>query len=162
MNASGAKTNGGQGSLYRSQHELVAVFKVGEAEHVNNVELGRHGRNRSNVWHYAGVNSFKPGRLEELAAHPTVKPVALVADAIKDVTCRNAIVFDPCGGSGTTMIAAERTGRRARLIEIEPRYVDVTVRRYQALTKADAIYSETRETFDQVAVNRMLTPHSQI
>lgn len=157
-----AKTNGGQGSLYRSQHELVAVFKVGEAEHVNNVELGRHGRNRSNVWHYAGVNSFKPGRLEELAAHPTVKPVALVADAIKDVTCRNAIVFDPCGGSGTTMIAAERTGRRARLIEIEPRYVDVTVRRYQALTKADAIYSETRETFDQVAVNRMLTPHSQI
>ena len=124
---------------------MVAVFKVGEADHVNNVELGCYGRNRSNVWHYAGVNSFKAGRQEELAFHPTVKPVALVADAIKDVTRRNAIILDLFGGSGTTLIAAERTGRRARLIEIEPRYVDVAIRRFQALTKADAIWSETRE-----------------
>lgn len=149
-----AKNNGGQGTLYRSQHELVAVFKVGDDEHVNNVELGRHGRNRSNVWHYAGVNTFKAGRDEELAAHPTVKPVALVADAIKDVTRRNAIVLDLFGGSGTTLIACERTGRRGRLIEIEPRYVDVSVQRFQALTKADAIHAESGATFDELAIER--------
>src|SRR5262249_36812600 len=128
------KTNGGQGALYRSQHELIAVFKVGDAPHVNNVELGIHGRNRSNVWTYAGVNTFKAGRTEELGAHPTVKPVSLIADAMRDVTKRGAVVLDLFGGSGTTLIAAERTGRRARLIEIEPRYVDVTVRRFEALT----------------------------
>ena len=126
-----AKTNGGQGSLYRSQHELIALFKVGDAEHVNNVELGRFGRNRSNVWNYAGANGFKADRMKELEAHPTVKPVALVADAIKDVTKRNAVVLDLFGGSGTTLIAAERTGRRGRLIEIEPKYVDATVRRFE-------------------------------
>lgn len=152
-----AKNNGGQGSLYRSQHELVAVFKVGDDEHVNNVELGRHGRNRSNVWHYAGVNTFKAGRDEELATHPTVKPVALVADAIKDVTRRNAIVLDLFGGSGTTLIACERIGRRARLIEIEPRYVDVSVRRFQMLTKSDAIHAETGATFDDRAIEREQT-----
>jgi DNA modification methylase len=149
-----AKTNGGQGSLYRSQHELVAVFKVGAADHVNNVELGRHGRNRSNVWTYAGVNTFKAGRDEELTAHPTVKPVALVADAIKDVTRRNAVVLDLFGGSGTTLIAAERTGRRARLVEIEPRYVDVTVERYQQMTKADAVHAGTGATFAEMASER--------
>ncbi len=152
-----AKNNGGQGTLYRSQHELVAVFKVGDDEHVNNVELGRHGRNRSNVWHYAGVNTFKAGRDEELAAHPTVKPVALVADAIKDVTRRNAVVLDLFGGSGTTLIACERTGRRARLIEIEPRYVDVSVQRFQALTMADAIHAESNATFDELAIERRQT-----
>jgi DNA modification methylase len=145
-----AKNNGGQGSLYRSQHELIAVFKVGDGEHINNVELGRYGRNRSNVWHYAGVNTFKAGRDEELASHPTVKPVALVADAIKDVTRRHAIILDLFGGSGTTLIAAERTGRRARLVEIEPRYVDVTVQRFQTLTKADAVHGETGKTFSEV------------
>ncbi len=149
-----AKNNGGQGSLYRSQHELIAVFKVGDAEHVNNVELGRHGRNRSNVWQYAGVNSFKAGREEELALHPTVKPVALVADAIKDVTRRNAIVLDLFGGSGTTLIAAERTGRRARVIEIEPRYVDVTIQRFQGVTKIDAIHADTGLTFAEMASER--------
>ena len=152
-----AKTNGGQGSLYRSQHELVALFKVGDGEHVNNVELGRFGRNRSNVWHYAGVNSFKADRQEELEAHPTVKPVALVADAIKDVTRRGAIILDLFGGSGTTLIAAERTGRRARLLEIEPRYVDVTISRFEQLTKADAIHADTGETYAEVADERRIT-----
>jgi DNA modification methylase len=155
-----AKSNGGQGSLYRSQHEMIAVFKVGSAEHINNVELGRHGRNRSNVWHYAGVNTFKAGRHEELISHPTVKPLALVADAIKDVTRRNAIILDLFGGSGTTLIAAERTGRRARLIEIEPRYVDVTIQRFQTLTKADAIQAETGMTFAEVAAERGAGKHA--
>ncbi|NVO17595.1 MAG: site-specific DNA-methyltransferase [Rhodoplanes sp.] len=148
------KSNGGQGSLYRSQHELFAVFKVGEGEHANNVELGRFGRNRSNVWSYAGVNTFKVGRQEELAFHPTVKPAALVADAIKDVTSRHAIVLDLFGGSGTTLIAAERTGRRARLIEIEPRYVDVTIRRFETLTKSDAVHAETGRIFAEEAAVR--------
>jgi len=149
-----AKTNGGQGSLYRSQHELIAVFKVGSGEHVNNVELGRFGRNRSNVWQYPGVNSFKAGRKEELEAHPTVKPVALVADAIKDVTRRGAVVFDLFGGSGTTLLAAERTGRRARLIEIEPRYIDVTIARFESITKADAVHAESGNTYAEVAQER--------
>jgi len=149
-----AKTNWGLGSLYRSQHELIALFKVADAPHVNNVELGVHGRSRSNVWHYAGANVLKANRSAELAAHPTVKPVALVADAIRDVTKRNAVVLDLFGGSGTTLIAAERTGRRARLIEIEPRYVDVTIRRFEALTRADAVHAETGMTFADVATDR--------
>jgi DNA modification methylase len=103
------KTNAGMGSFYRSQHELVFVWKSGDAPHKNNVELGQHGRNRSNVWHYAGVNTFRPGRLEELAQHPTVKPVALIADAIKDCSRRGGLVLDPFCGSGTILIAAERT-----------------------------------------------------
>jgi len=148
------KTNGGQGTLYRSQHELIAVFKVADGEHVNNVELGKFGRNRSNVWTYPGVNTFKAGRMDELQAHPTVKPVALVADAIKDVTRRGAVVLDLFGGSGTTLIAAERTGRRARLIEIEPRFVDVTIKRFEDLTKADAVHADTGVTFAEVAAER--------
>lgn len=150
-----AKTNGGQGSLYRSQHELIALFKVGDAEHVNNVELGRFGRNRSNVWNYAGANGFKADRMKELEAHPTVKPVALVADAIKDVTKRNAVVLDLFGGSGTTLIAAERTGRRGRLIEIEPKYVDATVRRFERLLKMDAVHAETGATFSETESARI-------
>ena len=128
------KNNAGQGSFYRSQHELVAVFRVGDAPHLNNIELGRHGRNRSNVWHYAGVNTFRAGRLDELHAHPTVKPVALVADAIKDCTMRGDIVLDTFSGSGTTILAAERVGRRGFALEIEPRFVDVAISRWQALT----------------------------
>ena len=107
------KSNAGQGSFYRSQHELIGVFRVGEAPHLNNIELGRHGRSRSNVWHYAGVNSFRAGRMDELSVHPTVKPVALVADAMKDCTRRQDIVLDTFCGSGTTLLAAERVGRRA-------------------------------------------------
>src|SRR5262249_37426263 len=108
------KTNGGMGTFYRSKHELVFVWKVGTAPHFNNFELGQHGRHRTNVWDYPGINTMRPGRLEELAMHPTVKPVALVADAIKDCSRRKGIVLDPFIGSGTTIIAAERTGRRAR------------------------------------------------
>jgi DNA modification methylase len=156
-----AKNNGGQGSLYRSQHELIAVFKVGRGEHVNNVDLGRHGRNRSNVWHYAGVNTFKSERAAELASHPTVKPVALIADAIKDVSKRNGVVLDVFGGSGSTLIACERTGRRGRLIEIEPRYVDVTIRRFEEQTKADAIHAATGSTFTEVAAERGATRSTQ-
>ncbi len=150
------KSNAGQGSFYRSQHELIGVFRVGEASHLNNVALGRHGRSRSNVWHYAGVNSFRAGRMDELRAHPTVKPVALVADAIKDCTRRRDIVLDTFCGSGTTLMAAERVGRRAYAIELEPRYVDVAIRRWQAFTRRDAIHIETRSTFDE----RALGPHA--
>jgi hypothetical protein len=123
------KTNAGMGSLYRSQHELVYVFKVGTAAHVNNVELGRHGRSRSNVWRYAGLNAFGSDRDEALATHPTVKPVRLVADAILDCSRRGDRVLDGFVGSGTTLLAADRTGRVGYGLEIEPRYVDATIRR---------------------------------
>ena len=146
------KSNTGQGSFYRSQYETVAVFRVGEAPLLNNVELGRHGRTRSNVWHYAGVNSFRAGRMDELRAHPTVKPVALVADALKDCTRRHEIVLDTFSGSGTTVLAAERVGRRAYGLELEPRYVDTAIRRWQAFTRRDAIHTETGSTFDERAL----------
>jgi DNA modification methylase len=148
------KSNAGQGGLYRSQHELVALFKVGCGQHSNNIELGRFGRNRSNVWHYPGVNSFKVGHREELDLHPTVKPVALVADAIKDVTSRGDLILDPFGGSGTTLIAAERTARTARLIEIDPCYVDATIIRFQRMTKADALHAGTGRTFAELSRER--------
>jgi DNA modification methylase len=143
------KTNAGMGSLYRSQYELILVWKHGRAAHVNNVQLGKHGRNRSNVWTYAGANSFSSSRQADLAIHPTVKPVALVADAILDCSRRNDIVLDSFGGSGTTLIACERTGRRARLIEIDPIYCDQTVRRWQKLT-------------GQIAVNAAGTPFKDL
>jgi DNA modification methylase len=143
------KSSPGQGSLYRSQHELVAIFRVGEAPHLNNIELGRHGRSRSNVWHYAGVNSFRAGRMDELKAHPTVKPIGLVTDAIKDCTRRRDIVLDTFCGSGTIILAAERVGRRAYAIELEPRYVDIAIRRWQAFTRRDALNIETGSTFDE-------------
>jgi DNA modification methylase len=145
------KTNAGQGSFYRSAHELVGVFRVGEAKYLNNVELGRHGRSRSNVWHYAGVNTFRAGRMDELAVHPTVKPVAMVADALKDCTRRGDIVLDTFAGAGTTILAAERVGRRAYSLELEPKYVDVAIRRWQAFTRRDAVHADTGQTFDDVA-----------
>lgn len=141
------KTNGGMGSLYRSKHELVGVFKKGKAPHVNNVELGRHGRYRTNVWDYAGVNTFRQGRAADLVDHPTVKPTALIADAIRDVSHRGEIVLDPFGGSGSTILAAQKTGRRARLIELDPAYVDVAIRRWQALTGREAVLVATGQTF---------------
>ena len=128
------KTNGGMGSMYRSKHELVFVYKSGRGAHVNNVELGRFGRYRSNVWDYAGVNTWRSGRDKDLSDHPTVKPILLVADAIQDASNRGDVVLDGFGGAGTTLIAAERLGRRARLIELEPRYVDVTIERWQKAT----------------------------
>jgi DNA modification methylase len=134
-----AKTNGGMGSLYRSRHELVFVFKNGKDPHTNNVQLGRFGRNRSNVWYAPGANSFaRSGPRKQLESHPTVKPIALVADAILDCTQRSDIVIDPYLGSGTTILAAERTGRRCHAIEIDGRYVDTAVRRWEQLTKQDA------------------------
>lgn len=145
------KDNGGMGSLYRSRHELVFVYKSGKAPHINNVELGKHGRYRTNVWEYPGVNSFRGGRMEDLSMHPTVKPVAMVADAIKDCSPRDGIVLDPFGGSGTTLIAAEQTGRQARLIEIDPHYCDVIVRRWQKLTGQNAVLESTGQTFDELA-----------
>ena len=145
-----SKTNGGMGSFYRSQHELIFVWQKGPGSHVNNIELGRHGRSRTNVWTYQGVNTFKQDREDELRMHPTVKPVALVADAIKDCTLHGALVLDSFGGSGTTMIAAEKTGRKARMIEIDPHYVDVAVRRWQAYTGKLAIHAESGRTFEEI------------
>jgi DNA modification methylase len=144
------KTNAGQGSFYRSQHELIFAFKCGEGEITNNIQLGRHGRNRSNVWTYAGVNSFRAGRLDDLSIHPTVKPAALVADAMRDCTRRGDIVLDPFIGSGTTILAAERVGRRAYGIELDPLYVDAALRRWQHFTKRDAILSGPRKTFEEL------------
>ncbi|QWG22196.1 ParB N-terminal domain-containing protein [Bradyrhizobium sediminis] len=145
------KTNAGQGSFYRSQHELILVFKNGDGPHQNNVELGKHGRNRSNVWTYPGVNTFRANRMNELSLHPTVKPVALVADAMRDCSRRGDIILDPFMGSGTTILAAERVGRRAYGLEIDPLYIDVAVRRWQSLTKRDAVLETTGQTFDEVA-----------
>jgi DNA modification methylase len=148
------KTNAGMGTFYRSKHELVFVWKNGTAPHINTFELGQYGRSRSNVWDYAGVNSLKPGRLEELSMHPTVKPVALVADAIKDCSRRNGLVLDPFAGSGTVLIAAERTGRRARTLEIDPHYVDVAVRRWQDYTGKVAVLATTGQTFENIGDER--------
>lgn len=152
------KSNAGMGSFYRSKHELVFVWKSGTAAHINNFELGQHGRHRSNVWDYAGVNTMRAGRLEELAMHPTVKPVALVADAIKDCSRRGGLLLDPFCGSGTILIAAERTGRKARALEIDPNYVDVAVRRWQAYTGKSAVLAGSGETFETTADRRLAEP----
>jgi ParB-like chromosome segregation protein Spo0J len=149
-----SKSNAGQGSFYRSQHELIFVFKHGDVPHTNNIKLGRHGRNRSNVWTYAGVNTFRSGRLDDLSAHPTVKPVALVADAMRDCTRRGAIVLDPFMGSGTTVLAAERVRRRGYGLELDPLYVDTAIRRWEQFTKRDAVLAKTGQTFAEVAAAR--------
>jgi DNA modification methylase len=128
------KSNAGMGSVYRSKHEMVFVYRVGDAPHANMVELGRHGRNRTNVWDYPSVNSMAGSRREDLALHPTVKPVAMVADAYQDVSKRGDLVFDMFLGSGTSLIAAERTGRRFRGCDIDPAYVDVAVERWVQMT----------------------------
>jgi DNA modification methylase len=147
------KTNCGMGSLYRSQHELVFVFKQGRGAHRNNVQLGQFGRNRSNVWHSPGANSFarcgEEGNLSAL--HPTVKPVAMVADAILDCSARGDIVLDAFLGSGTTVIAAERTVRRCCGLELDPVYVDTIVRRWQALTGGSARHAASGRSFDDLA-----------
>jgi DNA modification methylase len=152
------KTNAGMGSFYRSKHELVFVWKSGTASHINNFELGQHGRNRTNVWDYAGISSLRAGRLEELAMHPTVKPVALVADAIKDCSRRGGLVLDPFCGSGTILVAAERTGRKARALEIDPAYVDVGVRRWQTYTGKAAVLAASGETFETIEEQRASKP----
>lgn len=149
-----AKSNGGMGSLYRSKHELVAITKKGRAPHVNNVELGANGRYRTNVWEYAGANSFGASRDRDLADHPTVKPIALVADAIRDVTHVGDIVLDAFMGSGTTLLAAERTGRVGYGTEIEPRYIDVAVRRWEEMTGGSAILEGDGRSWAQIAAER--------
>lgn len=152
------KPNAGMGSLYRSQHELVAVFKHGKAPHRNNIELGRHGRNRSNVWAYPGVTPF--GRETDegnlLSLHPTVKPVRMVADALLDCSARGDTVLDPFLGSGSSLIAAERVGRACRGIELEPKYVDTAVRRWQKYTGLQAIHAESGRTFADIEADKEL------
>ncbi len=133
-----AKDNGGMGTFYRSRHELIFAFKKGEAPHINSFELGQHGRYRTNVWQYRGINTMRKGRMEELAMHPTVKPVQMIADAIKDVSGRGEIVLDSFGGSGSTLIAAEKTGRRARVIELDPMYCDRILARWEVHAKDQA------------------------
>jgi DNA modification methylase len=147
------KDNAGMGSLYRSQHELVFVFKQRRGSHRNNVQLGQFGRNRSNVWRYPGVNSF--ARCSEegnpLALHPTVKPAAMVEDAILDCSARGDIVLDAFLGSGTTVIAAERIGRRCYGLDLDSAYVDTTIRRWQALTGESAHHAVSGRSFDDLA-----------
>ena len=149
------KTNAGMGTFYRSRHELVFVYKVGTAAHTNNFGLGDTGRYRTNVWDYPGISSLGGKRAEEQARHPTPKPVAMVADAIRDCSRRNEIVLDPFGGSGSTLIAAEICGRSARLIEYEPKYCDVIVRRYEEFTGKQAVLKSTGQTFEEVAGERL-------
>ena len=148
------KSTPGQGSFYRSQHELVGVFRIAGHRHLNNVELGKHGRTRSNVWHYPGANTFRKGRLDDLKAHPTIKPVAMVCDALRDCTRRGDAVLDPFLGSGTTILAAERVGRHGYGLEIEPRYVDVAIRRWQAFTGRDALHVGSGAIFDELVKAR--------
>jgi len=142
-----AKSNAGMGSLYRSQHELVFVFKVGRGPHINNVELWRYGRHRTNVWDYISQSALIGTSKGKLALHPTVKPVALIADAMRDCSNRGDLVLDPFGGAGTTLIAAERTGRCARVIELDPIFVDTSIERWQRLTNRTALHAETGQPF---------------
>ena len=148
-----SKDNGGMGAFYRSQHELVFVWKVGEEPHLNTVELGRNGRYRTNIWEYPAAS--KTGADADLAMHPTVKPVPMIMDAIKDTSKRKEIVLDCFGGSGSTLIAAEKTKRRARLIELEPGYCEVTILRWEELTGSNATLAATGETFSNVKARRV-------
>ena len=149
------KTNGGMGAFYRSKHELIFVFKQGAAQHTNSFGLGDTGRYRTNVWDYARISSIAPGRAEELAMHPTVKPVALIADAIRDCSRRGEIVLDGFGGSGSSLIAAEKTGRIARLIEYDPLYCDTIVRRWEAFTGKKASLIGCGRAFEDVIEARL-------
>ena len=143
------KGSGGQGAFYRSQYELIFVFKNGTAPHINNFGLGEGGRSRSNLWNYRGLASFGHDRQQSLALHPTVKPLALVADALLDCSKRGDVVIDTFGGSGTTLIAAEKTGRKARLMEYDPPYCDTIIGRWQHYTGKQATLAETGETFEE-------------
>lgn len=144
------KTNAGMGTFYRSKHELIFVFKIGTAPHANSFGLGETGRYRTNVWDYAGINAFGADRGSELAMHPTVKPVALVADALRDCSRRGEIVLDPFGGSGSTLIAAESCGRQARLLELDPVYADTIVRRWERLTGKRATLDGDGRSFEDL------------
>jgi DNA modification methylase len=149
------KDNAGMGSLYRSKHELVLVFQNGAGRFQNNVSLGATGRYRTNVWDYPGINTLRNGRMDELAMHPTVKPLALVADAIRDCTRRNDLILDSFAGSGTTILAARRTGRVAAAMEIDPAYVDVAIQRWEKVTSTSATLVGSSQTFAEVRVARL-------
>ncbi|MCZ6772727.1 MAG: site-specific DNA-methyltransferase [Proteobacteria bacterium] len=149
------KSNAGMGSFYRSKHELIFVYKSGTAPHINNFGLGERGRYRTNIWSYASMSSFGADRDEALAMHPTVKPVALVADALRDVSKRGGIVLDAFAGSGTTIVASERTGRVGYVMEIDGHYVDVAIRRWQEFTGGDAIHAGTGQTFAEICRNHL-------
>jgi DNA modification methylase len=149
-----AKTNAGMGSLYRSQHVLCPLFKQGKTAHINNVELGRHGRWRSNVWRYPGASSVGSDARKGLTFHPTVKPVAMLEDALLDLTNKNEIVLDPFLGSGSMLVAAEKAGRHCRGIELDPLYVDVALKRYQEITGAEVRLRETGENFEELRIRR--------
>lgn len=142
------------GSLYRSQHELLPLFKKGDAPHINNVALGKHGRWRSNVWNYPGASSMGSDARRGLRDHPTVKPVAMIQDALLDLTNRDDIVIEPFLGSGSTLIAAEKAGRVCRGIELDPRYVDLILHRYQAQTNRPVTSRETGERMSELANRR--------
>lgn len=141
------KEAAGMGSLYRSQHELVFVLKKGRASHQNNVQLGKHGRNRSNVWSYPGVAGFGPDKEREREMHPTVKPWAMVKDALLDSSTKGELVLDLFGGSGSTLIAAEKCGRRCRMMELTPKYADVIIRRWQTVSGREAVHAASGLTF---------------
>jgi hypothetical protein len=148
------KDNAGMGSLWRSQHELIFVWKKGKGSHRNNVELGKHGRWRSNVWRYPGVNGFKRGRAKELGYHATPKSVSMIVDAIKDCSDRGGVVLDTFIGSGTTLIAAERTGRRCFGMDLDGVNVDIAIKRWQEFTGKEAVHADTNLTFAQMADRR--------
>jgi DNA modification methylase len=148
------KNNAGMGSLYRSRHELVLLFKNGTVPHINNVALGKYGRHRSNVWSYPGVNTFGKGRMDQLSLHPTVKPVAMIADAILDCSNPGDLVLDPFLGSGSTLLAAERTGRECRGMEIDPIYVDVVLRRFEAATGTEPVHAKTGLSVRELSLER--------
>jgi DNA modification methylase len=154
------KDNGGMGSLYRSKHELILVYKVGTAAHINNVSLGRYGRHRTNVWDYVSQNALNGTSKSKLALHPTVKPVAMIADAIRDCSNRGGVILDPFGGAGTTLISAERTGRCARVIELDPMFVDVSIERWQRLTGGTALHADSGRPFAR-SDNPSTTPETR-
>lgn len=145
------KSNGGMGGVYRNQSEFICVFRAGDEAPLDNVELGRRGRNRTNVWNYPGMSSFGKGRGELLGMHPTVKPVSMIADALRDVTKRGDVVLDTFAGSGSVLMAALETGRKCCCVELDPLYVDVAIRRWQHATGREAVRLETGENFDSIA-----------
>ena len=146
------------GGIYRSQHELICVFRAGAASPLNNVELGRHGRNRTNVWSYAGMSSFGKQRDELLGVHPTVKPVAMIADVLRDVTKRGGVVLDTFLGSGSTLMAAQETGRICCGVDLDPLYVDVAIRRWQNATGREGVLLDSGEPFNALARRLLAAP----
>ncbi len=156
------KSNGGMGSFYRSKHELVFVWKVNAGVHVNSFGLSDTGRYQTNVWEYSGVNSFGSSRDADLAMHATVKPVAMVGDALRDCSRRGDVVLDMFGGSGTTLIAAELAGRKERRVEYDPPYCDTIIARYQALTGKQAVRHLNKFAFDEVAARRAVAEIEEV